>query len=74
MVFFLSRRQRFVFYKSDDVFNSVVLFQVEGQVMHPLFWDKLEPFVMVINRNRCCKPKFALQFQVRSFIPQPVLY
>jgi len=33
-----------------------------GRVMHLLFWDKLEPFVTVINRNGCCKPKFVLGF------------
>jgi len=31
-----------------------------GQVMRLLFWDKLEPFVTVINRNGRCKPKFVL--------------
>jgi len=38
--------------------------------MHLLFWDKLEPFVMVINHNGCCKPKFILWFLVRSFYDQ----
>jgi len=32
-----------------------------------LFWDKLEPFVMVINRNGHCKPTFNHRFLVRSF-------
>jgi len=41
-----------------------------GRVMRLLFWDKLEPFVMVINRNRRCKPKFILRFLVRSFYDQ----
>ena len=45
-----------------------------GRVMCLLFWDKLEPFVTVINRNRHCKPKFVLWFQVCSFILQPVLF
>jgi len=31
-----------------------------GRVMHLLFWDKLEPFVTVINCNGHCKPKFIL--------------
>jgi len=35
-----------------------------------LFWDKLEPFVTVINRNGHCKPKFVLWFLVRSFYDQ----
>jgi len=33
-----------------------------GRVMRLLFWDKLEPFVTVINRNGRCKPKFILGF------------
>jgi len=33
--------------------------------MRLLFWDKLEPFVTVVNRNGRCKPKFVLGF-VRS--------
>ena len=40
-----------------------------GRVMHLLFWDKLEPFVTVINCNGRCKPKFVLWF-VRSFYDQ----
>ena len=44
-----------------------------GRVMHLLFWDKLEPFVTVINRNGCCKPKFVLWFQVCLFVLRPVL-
>ena len=65
MVSFLGRRQQLVFYKSDDVLNSG-----RGWVMHLLFWDKLEPFVMVINRNGRCKPKFVLWFLVCSFYDQ----
>ena len=38
-----------------------------GRVMRLLFWDKLEPFVTVVNHNGCCKPKFVLGFYfVRS--------
>jgi len=33
-----------------------------GRVMRLLFWDKLEPFVTVVNRNGRCKPKFVLGF------------
>jgi len=44
-----------------------------GWVMRLLFWDKLEPFVTLINHNGCCKPKFVLWFQVHSFILRPVL-
>jgi len=35
--------------------------------MHLLFWDKLEPFVTVINCNGCCKPKFNRRFLVSLF-------
>jgi len=38
--------------------------------MHLLFWDKLEPFVTVIDCNGHCKPKFVLWFLVRSFYDQ----
>ena len=31
-----------------------------GWMMRLLFWDKLEPFVTVINHNGHCKPKFVL--------------
>ena len=71
MVSFLGRRC-LVFYKSDDVFlkRSIISILGRGQVMHLLFWDKLEPFVTVINRNGRCKPKFILLFLVRSFYDQ----
>jgi len=38
--------------------------------MHLLFWDKLEPFVTVINCNECCKPKFNHRFLVHLFYDQ----
>ena len=44
-----------------------------GRVMCLLFWDKLEPFVTVINLNGRRKPKFVLWFQVHSFVLRPVL-
>jgi len=85
VVSFLGRRQRLVFYESDGIFNPVVCSSVQegslclhsvsisgrGWVMRLLFWDKLEPFVTVINRNGRCKPKFILGSS--SFVLQPVL-
>jgi len=38
--------------------------------MRLLFWDKLEPFVTVMNRNGHCKPKFNRWFLVCSFYNQ----